>query len=118
MTERFEVRVAQNVVQQAVAQLQRALQGGEGGIDHAQHGVAARQVVPGDRPLRLQADDPTIALQGPRVVTAGGQIVGVDPQRIGVKRVTFQETAEKLQLEVALGLLTQALVDVSGPGLS
>lgn len=40
-------------------------------------------------------------------MTTGREIIRVNPQGIGVKRVALQDSAEKLKLEIKLALLTE-----------
>ena len=65
MAEGFQVGVASEVVEVAIAQFQGTLQGREGRVDHPQHGVAAREVVPGDGPVGQEADEPAVESGGP-----------------------------------------------------
>ena len=72
-----------------------------------EQGVAAGQVVPGDRPVGPEPDELQVGLEGPVVVALGGQVVGVDPEGVGVERVAFEDPAEEVELELELALLAE-----------
>src|SRR5271157_2211372 len=106
--QRLEVGILPQSCDVAVPQLQCSLQGGEGRIDHAQDRVGAREVIPGDRIIRNQADQTTVELERPRILSPGGKIVPLDPEGIHKKRILLEDPPQEVNLEVALGLLTQS----------
>src|SRR5262245_21975236 len=99
-----EVAVAAEVADVAIAEVHGALEGDQGGVDHSQQRVTAREVVPGDGPIGHQAHEPTIGLEGAGVETSGGEVGGVDAEDSGVEGVALQDLGEEVQLEVDLAL--------------
>src|SRR5262245_9980319 len=89
-TEHLQVRILPQPFPETVSQLEGALEGREGRVDHAEHGIATCKVVPGDGVIGHQADEPAVELESPRVFPIGGEVIGLDLDRLDVVRIAFQ----------------------------
>ena len=59
-----------------------------------------------DGPIGPELDQLQVGLQGEIGVPLGREVIGVDPQGVGVKRIAQQDSTEEIQLEVELRLST------------
>ena len=87
----------------AVAKFQGALEGGEGRVQQPEHGVGAGQVVPGDRAVGQEPDESAVHLERPAVKALGGEVVGVDPERVGAS-LTARSSTENSSMTTGFGL--------------
>src|SRR4051794_36749117 len=106
-TEHLEVRILAKPLPVAVSKLERALERRERRINHPQDRVAACKVVPGNRVVGDEPDQPAVELEGPGVLADRGEVVRLDPDRLDEEGIAFQDATQEFDLEVALSLLAK-----------
>jgi hypothetical protein len=107
-SEGLEVGVATEVAQMAIAEPDGPLKGVERLVGHAEQGVTTTKVVPGHRPIAPEPDNLEVGLKRAVVEPTGREVVGVDPEHIGVERITGEDAGKEIELEVELMLITEA----------
>lgn len=76
-------------------------------VRHAKQRVTTTEVVPGDRPFASEPDNLKVRLERPMIESAGREVVGMDPEDVGVERVAGEDRGEKIELEVELMLIAK-----------
>jgi len=92
----------------AISEFEGALNRRDGGFGHAEDRVTATQIVPGDRAIGEEAHEPSVDLECATIKAAFREIIRVNSQRVGVKRVAFENSAEEFEFEVELALLAES----------
>jgi hypothetical protein len=92
----------------AIAKPDGPLKGVERLVGHAEQGVTTTKVVPGHRPIASEPDNLEVGLKRAVVEPSGREVVSVDPEHIGIKRITGEDGGKEFELEIELMLVTEA----------
>ncbi len=100
----LQIGIAEEPAVVGISQFKGPLQGEKTWLDHAKNRVGTGQVIPGDRVVGGEPNQPPIKLEGPGMEASGGQIAGLGPQRVDEIGITLEQPAEEIDLEVKLCL--------------
>lgn len=90
-----------------IAEFERTLKGGDRRFGHAEYGITTCQIIPGDRSIRQKPNEPSVHLKSAAIESASREVIGVDTESVGEKRVAFENPAEEFEFEVELTLLAK-----------
>ena len=90
-----------------IAKPEGSFEGFERSVGHPQQSVTTGQVVPGDRPFASEPDNLKVGLERPVIEPAGREVVGMDPEHVGIERVAREDRSEEIKLEVELMLIAK-----------
>ena len=108
VADRVEVAVLAHVAEVAVAQLDGRRSVLRAWSGRFEQGVAAGEVVVGQRVVGPQLHQPLVDLQPLGVAALERQVVAHDAQHVDVVGLALEDAAEEVELEIELALVGQA----------